>query len=469
MKPLLIGGNTHPGRRRKENQDAWIARPLWSDDKALLVVIDGVGGYAGGEKAAAIAKDCIEQYMQLPSGDTLTMLREAVVFANNRIAEERANDPLTSEMCCVLTAVVADATANCIYFVHVGDTRLYRYREGKLQKLTRDHSFVGIKEDAGEISEREAMEHPQRNQILREVGAVLRRLDDPDFIDYGSEALVPGDLLLVCSDGLTDMITSQQIIGLLQAGRPLVDKLQNLVGLANKNGGYDNITVVLMQYAGGQAASPSSTVAPATIKKSDPLGPAEPVALPEPAGSTPGIKKIAPQKTGILPILFLLLLLVAGASWYFEAPRRQLIPAIAPVKVPDSTAVKPADRETHTAIAGPSVAQIPDTLKLLSTKDFADIRHYMDSTGRELVLLPAKTGGKPFTAVAITARSGRPGDTVLVRNLRLTGFETGIDVQLPVVLQTENLVFENTVHPFRYLFKPGEKHAFLLFMNTVKQ
>src|SRR5213595_3298676 len=127
MKPLLIGGNTHPGRRRKENQDAWIARSLWSDDKALLVVIDGVGGYAGGEKAAAIAKDCIEQYMQLPSGDTLTMLREAVVFANNRIAEERTTDPHTSEMCCVLTAVVADATANCIYFVHVGDTRLYRY------------------------------------------------------------------------------------------------------------------------------------------------------------------------------------------------------------------------------------------------------------------------------------------------------------------------------------------------------
>ena len=457
MKPLLIGGNTHPGRRRKENQDAWIARSLWSDDKALLVVIDGVGGYAGGEKAAAIAKDCIEQYMQSPSGDTLTMLREAVVFANNRIAEERTKDPHTSEMCCVLTAVVADAAANCIYFVHVGDTRLYRYRDGKLQKLTRDHSFVGIKEDAGEISEQEAMEHPHRNQILREVGAVLHRLDDPDFIDYGREPLVPGDLLLLCSDGLTDMVTSQQIIGLLLKDQSLPDKLHNLVSVANKNGGYDNITVVLMQYAIEKAALPTSTVVPATVKASEPVGP------------TPGIKKKSPQKPGILLILFLLLLLVAGASWYFEAPKKQLVPQIAPVTVPDSSAAKPAERETHTAVTGPSAAQIPDTLKLSSTQDFADIKHYTDSTGKELVLIPAKTGGKSFAAVAITTRSGKPGDTVLVRNLRLMGFETGIDIRLPVVLQTENLVFENTTHPFHYFLKPGEKHAFLLFMNTVKQ
>ena len=469
MKPLLIGGNTHPGRRRKENQDAWIARSLWSDDKALLVVIDGVGGYAGGEKAAAIAKDCIEQYMQLPSGDILTMLREAVVFANNRIAEERSNDPHTSEMCCVLTAVVADAAANCIYFVHVGDTRLYRYRDGKLQKLTRDHSFVGIKEDAGEISEQEAMAHPHRNQILREVGAVLRRLDDPDFIDYGSEALVPGDWLLLCSDGLTDMVTSRQIMELLPAGKPLPDKLHSLIALANKNGGYDNITVVLMEYAQVDIASPTSTIAPAAIKESEPASPSGAVSPPDPGSLLPVTKKSRPLKPGILLMLLPLLLLVAGASWYLEAPKQQLVPAIAPVTVPDSNAAKPADRETHTAVAGPSAAQVPDTLKLLSTQDFADLKHYMDSTGKELVLLPAKTGGKSFAAVAVTARSGRPGDTVLIRNLRLTGFETGIDVQLPVVLQTENLVFENTIHPFRYLFKPGEKHAFLLFMNTAKQ
>ena len=92
MNNLPIYGSTHPGMRRKENQDAYIARPLWSAGKALLAVVDGVGGYTGGEKAAAIARDCIEQYMQIPRGDILTMLREAVVFANNRIVEERKLD-----------------------------------------------------------------------------------------------------------------------------------------------------------------------------------------------------------------------------------------------------------------------------------------------------------------------------------------------------------------------------------------
>src|SRR5688572_22320386 len=143
MKRMLISGNTHAGRRRKENQDACIHQRLWSSDKALLAVIDGVGGYAGGEKAAAIAKESIEQYMQIPRGDTLTMLREAVIFANNRIVEERKLDQLTSEMCCVLTAVVADAASKYFYYVHVGDTRLYRYRDGGLQKISRDHSIVG--------------------------------------------------------------------------------------------------------------------------------------------------------------------------------------------------------------------------------------------------------------------------------------------------------------------------------------
>ena len=153
MKKLLISGNTHTGRRRKENQDAFIHRRLWTADKALLAVIDGVGGYTGGERAAALAKDCIEQYMQIPRGDTLTMLREAVIFANNRIVEERTADQLVSEMCCVLTAVVADAETRSFYYVHVGDTRLYRFRDGNLQKITRDHSIVGIKEDAGEMTE----------------------------------------------------------------------------------------------------------------------------------------------------------------------------------------------------------------------------------------------------------------------------------------------------------------------------
>jgi serine/threonine protein phosphatase PrpC len=244
---MFISANTHPGKMRKANQDAFVVRPLWSAAKTLAVVIDGVGGYAGGEKAAAIAKDCIEQYMGTPSGDILTMLREALVFANNTIVEERKKDPSTSEMCCVLTAVATDANAGLVYYVHVGDTRLYRYRDGNLQKLTKDHSVVGIREDAGEMTEEEAMAHPQRNQILREAGTATHRLDDTDFMDYGSEPLLRGDLLLLCSDGLTDMVTARQISCILSGNQSLVGKVNSLLDSANAKGGHDNITVVLLQ------------------------------------------------------------------------------------------------------------------------------------------------------------------------------------------------------------------------------
>src|SRR2546423_1098820 len=133
METIQLSGNTHVGQRRKDNQDAFICKRLWSANDALLAVIDGVGGYAGGDVAAAIARESITQYMASPKGDTLTMLREAVIYANNKIAEERKNDPRLSQMCCVLTAAVADSRSQKIFFVHVGDTRLYRFRNGVLQ------------------------------------------------------------------------------------------------------------------------------------------------------------------------------------------------------------------------------------------------------------------------------------------------------------------------------------------------
>ena len=465
MESILLSGNTHPGRRRKENQDACIVRPLWSDDKALAVVIDGVGGYAGGERAAAIAKDCIEQYMQTPSGDTLTMLREAVTFANNQVVEERKKDQRLSEMCCVLTALVADTLAQSIYFVHVGDTRLYRYRDGKLQKLTRDHSFVGIREDAGEISEKEAMVHPHRNQILREVGSALHRLDDEDFMDYGRDAFVPGDLLLLCSDGLTDMITSQQLTSVLSINQPLMNKTDRLVELANESGGHDNITVVLLQYPTA-TSNTKNTAGIAAVSKDA-----------EAFSGQASIKKNRQWGKSTLVSAFLLLILVAGAGWYFTTPKNtpapaanHFIPALPADSIrADSDHIKLMGRASHPAVQGPETLEKTDTLRVSSTQNFADLKRYADSTGKTLVLVPKKYNSHHFAAVAITGRSAKPGDTLLVRNLRVIGFENGIDIHLPILLKAENLVFENTIHPFRFLFKPGEKRASILFMNTVKQ
>lgn len=474
METMLISGNTDPGKKRKENQDAFIFRPLWSADKVLLAVVDGVGGYAGGERAAAIARDAIEQYMQIPRGDTLTMLREAVVFANNRIVAERKEDQYFSEMCCVLTAAVADTTTQRVYFAHVGDTRLYRYRNGNLQKMTRDHSFVGIKEDAGEISELEAMAHPHRNQILREVGSALHRLDDEDFMDYGREDFLPGDLWLLCSDGLTDMVTLQQMATLLSTGLSLDHKVSNLIALANEMGGADNITVVLLQYPAAAAkkkSTPGESLAEPVLVKE------EPAAIP--ATSTKEAKQ--PERSRIL-WLVLLVLLIAAAGWYLS-PGGKAIGMLPGPSKHDSITDNITDSLTVAGSLSPSsrrgtrgeVRVIPgpekrvDTLRISTTQNYEDLKHYADSTGSSLVLVPAKSNHTKFAAVVITGRSAKPGDTLLMRNLRIKDFETGVQVRVPIQLKTENLVFDNTRYPFSYGVKPDSSHRSVLFINSAKQ
>ncbi|MBO9566262.1 MAG: serine/threonine-protein phosphatase [Niastella sp.] len=475
MKNLIISGNTDPGRRRKENEDAWIARQLWTADKALLAVIDGVGGYMGGDKAAAIARDSIEQYMQVPKGDTLTMLREAVIFANNRIVEERQKDQHISEMCCVLTAVVADAAAQTIYFAHVGDTRLYRFREGRLQKLTRDHSFVGIREDAGEMTELEAMHHPHRNQILREVGSATHRLDDEDFMDYGSDDLLPGDQLLLCSDGLTDMITMQQMTTLLSTGQPLTSKVNSLIALANEMGGNDNITVVLLKNKQTAIKKKSNPATPVIPQKGTPLA----TANPEPAvlnteHSTPDAQRTthnsrlsnAPPK--ILWII-LVILLVAAAGWYFSPPGKIAILPSEVIKVDSIRATPASSRVSHPAVPGPVVVEKTDTLRITTTQSWERLKQYADSVGKTVVIIPAKKNNTKFAAISIDNRSAEPGDTLVIKDLRIKDFETGIKVQVPVLLKTENLVFDNIKYPFNNLVKTDSSHTSLLIMNNVKR
>lgn len=476
MKTVLISGNTHPGKRRKENEDTFTCRQLWSPDKALLVVIDGVGGYAGGDRAATIARDAIDQYMQTPKGDTLTMLREAVIFANNRIAEERKKDPRYSEMCCVLTAAVADATANAVYFAHVGDTRLYRYRKGILEKLTKDHSFVGLREDAGQISEHEAMNHPQRNQILREVGSTIHRIDDEDFIEYGKEDLLAGDCLLLCSDGLTDMVTVQQIVTVLSTHVALQTKVNNLIELANEMGGHDNVTVVMLKSNRVKQAANGAKVKKTVKSKSNTtvvaaISPSEEVKeQTREMDATVQTKNVQPEpvkKAGnsnkwvrwnILVVLFL-----AASSWFFFSQKETASPTNAnpkpgtrnPLATTDSAHKKASviSRGQHAAPSGPAMADMPDTVRLTATRNITYIQHYADSVGKKLLLLPAKEKNNHLTALEVNKTSGKKGDTMVIKNLHLKGFETGIRVSAPVHIRLENMIFENVKYPVSYQYK----------------
>ena len=369
-------------------------------------------------------------------------------------------------MCCVLTALVADATAQQLCFVHIGDTRLYRYRDGILQKLTRDHSFVGIREDAGELSEQEAMAHPHRNQILRELGSAVHRLDDEDFTDYGRDTFLPGDLLLICSDGLTDMVSSQQVTAILATNDAVENKSTALINLANAEGGYDNITVVLLQYPGttnGQPIDPKEAV------------PADKPEQNKPIPVRPGSRKKQLGKATLLSAS-LLLIMIAAAGWYLIAPKKQSASALAePVPVAhidtsatDSNHAVKSSHINHPSVQGP-VQKDADTMYIVATQHLGDLRRFTDSTGRTLVLIPAKNYNQQSAALSVTGRSAKPGDTVLIRQLRLIGFNNGIDIPFPVSLKTENLVFENTRHPFRYLFKPDPKQSSILFINTGKQ
>ena len=471
---MLISGNTHPGKRRKENQDALIHRRLWSADKALLAVIDGVGGYTGGEKAAAIAKDCIEQYMQIPRGDTLTMLREAVVFANNRIVEERKADQLTSEMCCVLTTVVADAEAKYFYYVHVGDTRLYRFREGNMQKITRDHSIVGIKEDAGELTELEAMGHPHRNQILREVGSAPHRLDDEDFMEYGREEFLPGDMLLLCSDGLTDMITFQQMTTILATRQSMTGKVKSLIALANEMGGHDNITVVLLKHQLTEIQASNPPVTPVSGHKTETVDPPV-VTLKKVEVTGYGLQGLKSERRKM--VLGLLGIIVVVALGWFIFPKKgslvKLPNSMVQVRISDSMTADTnrnlaSARTVRAAVRGPAAEVLTDTLRISSTQNLADLVKFSDSTGRMIVLMPEKKDHQRLTAVEITKRSAKPGDTLLIKNLRLVGFDTGINVHIPVLLKTENLVFENIRYPFSYRFKNNNRETTALYTNSVQ-
>ena len=181
------------------------------------------------------------------------------------------------------------------------------------------------------------------------------------------------------------------------------------------------------------------------------------------------------MKKMLLPA-FLLLIAITAAGWYFTTPVNKPAPVVnrfihsVPVDSlqADSNRVKNTGRASHAAVPGPPSPGKTDTLRLSSTQNFADLKKYTDSTGNTLVLVPAAKFDPHFAAVTITVRSAKPGDTLVVSNLHITGFENGIDVQLPILLNAENLVFENTPHPFRYPFKPNEKHASILLMNSAK-
>jgi serine/threonine protein phosphatase PrpC len=247
-------GASDPGRVRSGNEDRLHVDP----ERGVFAVIDGVGGHAAGEVAAAIAAQIIAQRLERTLWSPERRVREAIALANNEILTQAQASPEHTGMTCVLT--LALLTDGGVTIGHVGDTRAYALTPAGIAKLTHDHSPVGEREDSHELTELEAMRHPRRNEVFRDVGSSFRQPDDPDFVEVVEAPFDERSALLLCSDGLSDMIPSSRIEQIVrqQAGHPqrVADAL---VAAANEAGGKDNVTVVYVEgarFSAGAAARP---------------------------------------------------------------------------------------------------------------------------------------------------------------------------------------------------------------------
>lgn len=243
---------TDPGKRRRNNEDRFYV----DADRGIYAVIDGVGGHAAGETAARIAVEVLTERLERQTGTPEERIREAITLANNEIFRLSRTKPEWAGMACVLTlALIEDDIAT---IGHVGDTRLYLLRAGEITKITHDHSPVGEREDHGEITEAEAMRHPRRNEIFRDVGSSERTPQESGFIEIETSLMTPDCLLLLCSDGLTDQVSSAEVLAGVERYAPDYDAAARaLIEAANAAGGKDNVTVVIV-------AGPAYGAAPET-------------------------------------------------------------------------------------------------------------------------------------------------------------------------------------------------------------
>ena len=245
MNQLSYYGKTDSGRCRENNEDAYLLEQ--KGRYVIATVADGIGGYDGGEVASYLACKCISDYLwNTPEKNFgADVLKQAVIYANNAVVSQQQN-PRLCNMGCALTAVLFDMEQHLACMCHVGDTRLYKYKDGMLEKLSKDHSLVGLQEDAGLLSEKDAMSHPQRNIITRFIGN--SRLDWNT--NYMMDLIFPIETdtqYLICSDGLYDMIASNEITEILLQEVSLQQKVETLINRANLAGGKDNITAIILE------------------------------------------------------------------------------------------------------------------------------------------------------------------------------------------------------------------------------
>ena len=237
---------TDTGRQRSENEDSLFVR------SPIFVVADGMGGAQAGEVASKAAAEAFDR--DLPDAPPERMLRETIEAANRQIHELARSDPGRAGMGTTITAAIVNSQSEEVGIGHVGDSRAYRLRGDKLERLTRDHSLVEEMRRKGQITDAQAEDHPQRSIITRALGP------EPEVeVDVQTVPASPGDVFLLCSDGLTTMVDEERIAATLKKSGSMVEAVRSLVDAANRAGGRDNITALAFRLE--DAAAPRRDVA----------------------------------------------------------------------------------------------------------------------------------------------------------------------------------------------------------------
>lgn len=255
MSPTLhvtCAARTDVGLIRSGNEDNYLMVP----ERGIFVVADGMGGHAAGEVASHLAVDVIEAFINdtrdadanrtwpFPYDHALTLngnrLKAAFRLANRRLGSAMESDETLRGMATTAVALLMSNSTPVV--AHVGDSRLYVWRDGALHQITQDHSWVGEQVRAGMLSDADARRHPWRNVVTRAIAGG----DDPE-VEVDEIAIQPGDRLLLCSDGLSAVVAPDKLEAIVSKGESLEKTCQQLIDAANAAGGPDNITVVMLE------------------------------------------------------------------------------------------------------------------------------------------------------------------------------------------------------------------------------
>lgn len=240
---MQVFAKTDIGKARKTNEDFYyVSKP--EDKIKLFILADGMGGYSAGEVASQMAVKTVKEYIYKhfeKNNDTQekieNLLIDSIEYANNVIYKKAESKKELNGMGTTLDVCLI--YNNKIYIGHVGDSRVYRIRKGFMRKITKDHSYVQTLIEDGEITKEEAFYHPKKNMITKALGC-NEKIEPDVYI----KTFIKDDIILMTSDGLTNMVREDEIYNIIKQDK--VNATENLVKQANDNGGYDNITVVII-------------------------------------------------------------------------------------------------------------------------------------------------------------------------------------------------------------------------------